>query len=1456
MTRPDTPTLIAPPPPQALTGLAALAFGEAASGTPVGRSLAFLPPEALDLDLDDPEQRDFGDYELLGPLGQGGMGVVYRAHQRSLDREVALKLLAAGPWAAPAFIERFRREAQAAARMQHPNIVPIYEIGSHAELNFFTMALVRGESLAQRIDRGGPLPPAEAARLVRRIAEALDYAHRLGILHLDLKPANVLVDADGEPHVADFGLSKRVDESLDADGDEVSGTPSYMAPEQATGQSQRIGVGTDLYGLGAILYELLTGRPPFLAATPRLTLEQVVVGELVPPSACRADVPPDLDAICMTCLARDAAARYPSARVLADDLGRFLEDREVGVRPLGRVERLRRWARREPRLALAVAAAFASLLLGVLATGTQWRRAEGHLASAVASAALAQRSLWAARTQSAETAMAAGDGFAALRPLVDNLVEMEAAGATGPIGAMRGRIGQILGTAPQLVDLIQLDGAQSIAALALSPDGRQLAAATHAPPAERWLRLFDVASGRELWGVSTVGLTRVMPFARDVPHGYLRFSGDGRHVLVGLMQQAPFPSPTATDNMAFDVRDGRHVVPLGLDPPPADVVYSGDVAHALVRFRSDPALRFPDVGQFYRVADWSPVGPRHRFDSARTGHMWLPTPDGTAWLGSGDFIDVALFGFGSLEPRWRLRLPDAQAARAWRFDDEGRRLVLGTTSGEVHLVDVRDGRRATLAPSLPATVRWLEFGPDDTLLALSEDGSMLVWDLASGRPRAAPLAGNGLSQRWHARLVDGTLLKASGHHVSQWSLPPTSPFDNHLRPTLTKLRSARGFHAEAFDLHPPTRLLVSGDQSGRIGFWRLPPATLVQARAAPLAPRSQAFDGERLVAVEGHDARLWDVGTGRPTTRAWRHPEPVRFAELSAGGRYLVTLSGRTLRVLDPASGRLRGEPQVLPQTPLRAELAADAQVMALTVGEYIDDRLHERVLRIDLDTTSLAETGWRVPGPLQEFALDPRGRHLLLRGFDHAAPPPGLQHRVFGGGGCAALEQAAAGTVFSVVQSADGERVWFAQGLGQRRIALQHWNLTECRRLARHEFASGGEAPVLAALGDEVLVHRFSAESIGRFGTDGRAPDELRVLPERVLGAVATSGDGARLALATRTGVQIVDLARGERLGPVLAAPIGGNDAIAALAFAPDGRRLLGRTVRGRWLVWRLAPATQPAEALARLLDQLDPQAAQIEQSPVDLPGLRAQLRSADPGEPAVLTVAAEPWRLPAVEQAGPDPRFVPLDLGTALNVPLNGDWPRSPSMSGDLPTLAPGPQRLLDVDWRIDGGIQLSSGGAAAALHPTQPRSAPVALPAVRARRLHLLMTMHIPMSPQQPAHVTARATLTDAQGRRVSLPIRTRRDVVSAQMPHLAEPSARVGWVGTSSGAVRGGYSAATTLHHVYAVALDVPAELDRLASLQFEVGDGDMEAPLFHAATLELPSGEGVEGQAAEAAGEAR
>jgi len=344
--------------------LADFAFGSDTQVVDVSRPLAWLSPEEMDIDLSDPKQRRFGDYELLAKIGQGGMGVVYRARQHGLERDVAFKLLAAGPWASEEFVARFRREAKSAARMQHPNIVEIFEFGHRDGLNYFSMRLIEGQSLAQRIHDRGPMAPVDAARLLRTLAEAMDYAHRLGVLHLDLKPANVLLDGNGVPLIADFGLARRIDAGHEGGNDEISGSPSYMAPEQAMLESHPLSAATDIHGLGAVLYETLTGRPPFMGKDARTTLERVVAEQPAAPRSLRKTVPLDLDAICLKCLEKEPGKRYGNARDLADDLGRFIEGRNVSIRTPGMLERLRRWARREPKIARIFVIDLAAGLLG------------------------------------------------------------------------------------------------------------------------------------------------------------------------------------------------------------------------------------------------------------------------------------------------------------------------------------------------------------------------------------------------------------------------------------------------------------------------------------------------------------------------------------------------------------------------------------------------------------------------------------------------------------------------------------------------------------------------------------------------------------------------------------------------------------------------------------------------------------------------------------------------------------------------------------------------------------------------------------------------------------------------------------------------------------------------------------------------------------------------------------
>jgi serine/threonine-protein kinase len=299
-------------------------------------------------------------YEILGELGRGGMGVVYRARQVSLKRIVALKMILSSAHAGPEERARFVSEAEAVARLQHPNIVQIHEIGEADGCPYFSLEFVDGGTLAHQLN-GRPLPPREAAELVETLARAMHAVHQLGIIHRDLKPANVLLTADGTPKITDFGLAKAVECEASGTGPSalraltqsgmILGTPSYMAPEQAEGKGRAIGPATDVYALGAILYEMLTGRPPFDGGTLLDTVMQVLSEEPLPPRRRHPGVPRDLETICLKCLAKEPRQRYASARDLADDLQRYLTGEPILARPQGKAGRLLRWASRQPALA-------------------------------------------------------------------------------------------------------------------------------------------------------------------------------------------------------------------------------------------------------------------------------------------------------------------------------------------------------------------------------------------------------------------------------------------------------------------------------------------------------------------------------------------------------------------------------------------------------------------------------------------------------------------------------------------------------------------------------------------------------------------------------------------------------------------------------------------------------------------------------------------------------------------------------------------------------------------------------------------------------------------------------------------------------------------------------------------------------------------------------------------------
>lgn len=370
---------------------------------------------------------DIPGFELLGLLGRGGMGVVYKARQTALKRIVALKMVLSGDSADASELSRFRTEAEAAARLKHPNVVQVYEVGMHEGRPYCVLEYVEGGTLSAAL-ASTPIPPRDAAQVVRALAGAVDAAHRTGIVHRDLKPSNVLLSnvpgttlAGAAPKVADFGLAKRLDEdSGQTRTGVVVGTPSYMAPEQASGRTKDLGPACDIYSLGAILYECLTGRPPFKGATPMETLDQVRSREPAPPRSLQPSVPLDLETICLKCLHKDAAQRYSSAGALADDLDRYLGNRPILARRAGVFERSVKFSRRNPLLVGGSSLVFVLLLLWAVTASVQARRErtarEGE-----------QQALQQHRTQLAETLAVNAQGLRQRGQLTEAIKEIDRA---------------------------------------------------------------------------------------------------------------------------------------------------------------------------------------------------------------------------------------------------------------------------------------------------------------------------------------------------------------------------------------------------------------------------------------------------------------------------------------------------------------------------------------------------------------------------------------------------------------------------------------------------------------------------------------------------------------------------------------------------------------------------------------------------------------------------------------------------------------------------------------------------------------------------------------------------------------------------------------------------------------------------------------------------------------------
>jgi eukaryotic-like serine/threonine-protein kinase len=888
-------------------------------------------------------------YETVRELGRGAMGVVYEARQLALGRRVALKVILAGAHAGPDERRRFRGEAEAIARLVHPHIVQVHEVGEHRGLPYFSLEFCPGGSLEKKL-QGTPLPAQEAAALVARLAGAMHAAHERGIVHRDLKPANVLLAEDGTPKLSDFGLAKRLDVTGQTPNSAILGTPSYMAPEQAAGKVPEVGPAADVYALGAILYELLTGRPPFKAATPLDTILQVLADEPVPPTQLLPATPRDLETVCLKCLEKDPARRYGSAQELAEDLECWLAGKPIQARPVRAWERALKWLRRHPaRGALAAVSVAAVLaLLGGWLHFTARLRAEGKTtrderdrarqreAETARELDRARRALFTAQLWRAAAVWEREPDRALeflhdpeacppdLRDFAWRLydrrcrrarpplqgrerdVEAVAFSHSGTILATRGRRTITLWDVRTGQEVRTLTGDQSsdfgqqlqglmANTLAISPDDRLLATGNR----DGTVRLWDMATGRPVACLKAPDPGAAIPPRWRGVYA-LAFSPDGKTLAAGAV---------ATVRL-WDVATGalRNTFPLRES---ADWVHTVRDKVESVAFSPDGKTLSAWTFRGITAASWNlatgkvtatlrgdvPAGERAR---QWTWDSVLLSPDGkTAVISVGDNPFTATVWD---VPRGRQR-GVLKGLRGWImpvlpvFSPDGRTFAYaefitrdraGTPLSSVMLWDLaRSEHRLTLRTK--RVINCLALSPDGkTLAAGCEGGTTLLWDVTPGLGRVS------------LKTAYPAILSRNGRHLAeQGNNGKVSVWDTAAGRERASFVAERGGSVGAISPDGRTAALVYDSEQGKSRSVRLFDVGTGRMQAAlPLGHRTSISsvefspDGRTLAWGEKDGTvRLWDVARGK-SKRAWTgHRRAVTSLVFSPDAKTLASAS-------------------------------------------------------------------------------------------------------------------------------------------------------------------------------------------------------------------------------------------------------------------------------------------------------------------------------------------------------------------------------------------------------------------------------------------------------------------------------------------------------------------------------------------------------------------------------------